>query len=266
MDQFTLFGTVGLTNWLDVSMAIPILNVNMRVRSSATIHRIAPPSPVFGQSHYFDAADPENSTRAVFSDQGHASGIGDIVFRVKGTAYRGESMSIALAGDVRVPSGDELNFLGSGAVGIKPFAAMSMRVGRFSPHVNVGYEWNGKSVLAGNIAAGTKGQLPDQFFFAAGADASLIRSLTFSADLLTQHVFDGARVLPSDFVAPAPDGQRYYQISLQKGSFTLADAAVGLKYNPLGRLLLTGNVLFALNSGGLRDRVIPLVGISYTLR
>jgi hypothetical protein len=264
VDQFTLFGTVGLTNWLDVSMAVPILKVKMSVRSTATIHRIAPPDPVFGQAHYFDAADPENSTRAVFTDHGSASGIGDILFRVKGTAYHGENVSIAIATDLRVPSGDEMNFLGSGAVGVKPFMAMTFRAGRLSPHVNLGYQWNGKSVLAGNIAAGTKGQLPDQFFFAVGADARIARGLTFSADLLTQRVYDGARVLPSDFIAPAPDGQRYFQIALEKDSYTVADAAAGLKYNLMGRLLVTGNVLFAINSGGLRDRVVPLVGISYT--
>ena len=264
VDQFTLFGTVGLTNWLDVSMAVPILKVNMHVRSDATIHRIAPPSPQFGQAHYFDAADPANSTRAVFSDHGSANGIGDILFRVKGTAYHGENVSVAIATDLRVPTGDELNFLGSGAVGIKPFAAVSLRAGRLFPHVNFGYEWNGKSTLAGNIAAGTKGQLPDQFFFAAGADARIARGLTFSADILAQRVFDGARVLPKDFIAPAPDGQRYFQISLEKASYTVADAAAGLKYNVFGRLLVTANVLFALNSGGLRDKVVPLVGVSYT--
>ncbi len=266
VDQFTLFGTIGATNWLDVSIAVPILKVNMSVHSTASIHRIAPPDPVFGQAHFFDASDPEHSTRALFSDRNDASGIGDILLRVKGTAFHGENVSVALAADVRLPTGDELNFLGSGAVGVKPFAAVSLRTGPLSPHLNVGYQWNGKSILAGNIAAQTKAPLPDQFFFAAGADAQLARGLTFSADLLTQRVFDGARVMPGDFVASAPDGQTYHQIVLEKASYSVADAAAGLKYNVAGRLLLTANVLFALNSGGLRDKVIPLVGLSYTFR
>ncbi len=264
VDQFTLFGTVGATNWLDVSLAVPILKVKMGVHSDATIHRIAPPSPVFGQAHFFDAADPEHSTRALFSDQNDASGIGDILLRVKATAYHGENASVALATDVRLPTGDELDFLGSGAVGVRPFAAVSLRAGPVSPHLNLGYQWNGKSILAGNIATQTKAPLPDQLFVAAGADAQLARGLTFSVDLLTQRVFDGARVISKDFIAPAPDGQTYHQIALEKASYTVADAAAGLKYNVVGRLLLTANVLFALNSGGLRDRVVPLVGLSYT--
>jgi hypothetical protein len=39
--------------------------------------------------------------------------------------------------------------------------------------------------------------------------------------------------------------------------------AAGGKYSPHGNLL-TGNVQFKLDDGGLRAKVVPLVGISYT--
>ena len=42
LHQVTLFGTYGLTNKLDVSVAIPILDVRMGVTSTAHIIRIAP--------------------------------------------------------------------------------------------------------------------------------------------------------------------------------------------------------------------------------
>ena len=39
--------------------------------------------------------------------------------------------------------------------------------------------------------------------------------------------------------------------------------AVGLKFNPVGRLLIDSNVLVKLNDTGLRDKVTPLVGMEY---
>jgi hypothetical protein len=48
------------------------------------------------------------------------------------------------------------------------------------------------------------------------------------------------------------------------GSFNTSDAAFGFKISPAGTLLVTFNVIVKLNSGGLRGRVAPLVGLSYT--
>jgi hypothetical protein len=36
-----------------------------------------------------------------------------------------------------------------------------------------------------------------------------------------------------------------------------------LKVNVIGRLLLDGNLLFALDDHGVRDRVVPLVAFQY---
>ena len=48
------------------------------------------------------------------------------------------------------------------------------------------------------------------------------------------------------------------------GEVSAADlGAAGLKFNPVGRLLVDVNVLFKLDSAGLRDKVTPLVGIEY---
>ena len=59
--------------------------------------------------------------------------------------------------DARMPTGDEYNFLGAGSFGARPFLAVSMRRGNFSPHANFAYQWNGNSILAGNFQTGTTG-------------------------------------------------------------------------------------------------------------
>ena len=40
--------------------------------------------------------------------------------------------------------------------------------------------------------------------------------------------------------------------------------SVGLKVNPVGNLLVVGNVLFSIGTGGLQDKVTPVFGIDYT--
>lgn len=37
-----------------------------------------------------------------------------------------------------------------------------------------------------------------------------------------------------------------------------------MKINPFGRILIVGNVLFALNDSGLQDTVTPYIGLDYT--
>ena len=45
INQFTAVGTFGLTDRLDVSVAVPLVNVHFSAVSDATIDRIAPPTP-----------------------------------------------------------------------------------------------------------------------------------------------------------------------------------------------------------------------------
>ena len=70
----------------------------------------------------------------------------------KGTLIKGEKLGMAIGAELRFPSGDERNFLGSGALGVKPYLVLSRR-GRVAPHLNVGYQWNADSVLAADETA-----------------------------------------------------------------------------------------------------------------
>lgn len=273
LHQVTLFGTYGLTNRIDVSIAVPILDVHMGVTSSAHIVRLAPceitasctdPSAFAGVYHFFDINNPVTSVDKTFSNSRQASGIGDVVFRVKGTILNRERWALAGGVDVRTPTGDELNFLGSGAAGVKPFVAASYH-GRISPHANIGYEWNGDSILAGDISTGQKARLPNQFFYSGGVDVRAKPKLTLALDLLGQRVLSGERVKEVPFTDvngvvhnDIPDIQTF------KGSFEEDDLSAGAKYAVYKNLLFTGNLLFELDDTGLRARVVPLAGLSYT--
>jgi Putative MetA-pathway of phenol degradation len=257
--QVTTFFTFGITDRLDVSVATPFVSAQLDVISDTTIRRIGTDGdPTF--PHTFAAGrDVHEHT---FSSGASASGLGDVVVRVKGTATKWEHAAMALGVDLRLPTGDELDFLGTGAVGLKPFVALTYNHGRYSPHINVGYQFNGNSVLAGNVQSGEKGSLPEQFLYVAGVDIGVSPKFSLAADFLGQRLIDAQRVFSSPFTAS--DGEVFPATRFETGSVSISNGALGFKVNPVGTLLVTFNLLVKLNNGGLRDRVTPLVGLSFT--
>ncbi len=263
VDQSTLFFTYGLLDRLDVSLAVPYVRVDMSVVSDATINRIGTGSNL-AVHYYADSGAPGGfGSQRRFAQAGTASGLGDLVVRLKGTAGKSGHTGLALGVDLRLPTGDEEDLLGSGAAGVKPFLALSFALGKAAPHVNVAYAWNGKSVLAGNVLTGERESLPDELVWAAGFDVGVGGRLTLAADVLGRHVIDSPRLQTRTFTGL--DGRTTLpDIGFTTGSFDVITGAFGLKFNPAGKLLIDLNVLVKLNEAGLRDKVTPLVGLEYS--
>jgi hypothetical protein len=262
--QWTGALTYGLTDRLDVSVAVPLAHTTLEVVSAATIHRVGTGSAQ--NVHFFrdpDATGGFGSERT-FEAGGSASGIGDVIVRVKAAAIREGHRGLAVGLDVRAPTGDERNLLGSGAPGVKPFLAYSASYHRVSPHVNLAYQWNGKSVLAGDTETGTKGDVPDQLLYAGGVDVGVTDKFSMTADWLGRRLFDPPRVRVQPFTARGPFGsQTFDDISFFRASFWSSSAALGFKANVSGRLLVDFNLRFSIDDNGLTDRVTPLIGIEY---
>jgi len=253
------FITYGVTNDLDVSIAVPYITTDIVVTSDATVRRIGTTTP---EIHFFRAVDDSIGDRRIYTAFGHASGIGDITIRMKQAIKKSPKNGIALGIDLRLPTGDENNLLGTGAPAVQPFAAWSATYGTFAPHINLGYQWNGSSTLAGDIEAGVSADLPDVAVYALGAVVSVHPRVTLALDVLGRYIIDSPRVRLEDFVAL--DGHSVFpNIAFDTGSINELSSAVGLKINVAGRLLLNTNLLMRLNSEGLRDKISPLVGIEY---
>ena len=253
------FITYGVTNDLDVSIAVPYITTDIVVTSDATVRRIGTTTP---EIHFFRAVDDSIGDRRIYTAFGHASGIGDITIRMKQAIKKSPKNGIALGIDLRLPTGDENNLLGTGAPAVQPFAAWSATYGTFAPHINLGYQWNGSSTLAGDIEAGVSADLPDVAVYALGAVVAVHPRVTLALDVLGRYIIDSPRVHLEDFVAL--DGHSVYpNIAFDTGSINELSSAVGLKINVAGRLLLNTNLLMRLNSEGLRDKISPLVGIEY---
>jgi hypothetical protein len=265
--QLTTFFTYGLNDRLDVSVAVPFVSASLKATSNATIRRIGTANEDCTVtsttcSHYFDTTIGDRSTKQ-FSGSGSAQGIGDVIVRLKGTVFRSERTGLALGLDMRAPTGDQFDFLGSGALGFKPFAAFSGRAGRISPHVNAAFQWNGSTVLAGDVMTGRKQHLPNQFLYVGGADIGVTKQFTLALDVLGQSVHNGERVIRDTYTAA--NGTMFPEISFKRGTLNEVNGSAGFKINAIGKLLVEFNLLFKLNDSGLRSKVTPLIGLSYTL-
>ena len=289
--QYTVYATYGITSRLDVSTAIPVLTVKTTVSNDTTIftNAFAPVTPDTpgGVFHQFNPAAVSSCPpalnppclRATFSNSGSATGIGDVVLRGKYEIYKGEHAGVALGVDVRVPSGDAQNFLGSGATGVKPFGTFSYAA-RVSPHAQIGYEWNGESILAGDIigptATNTKGSLPNRFVYIVGADVAIIKQLTGAFDIYGQRLFGVPQLFPATYTDQGKCSMDANCTTVTPGTthadlgsrtavdYNITSASLGFKYRPFGRLVITGNVLLKMDDPGLRSKAIPLVGVSYS--
>jgi Putative MetA-pathway of phenol degradation len=297
--QYTIYATYGITNRLDFSVAIPILNIQMAVTSHATIvPNSAAPASAGAPGNVWHSFNPTNPVlasqcasqvpclNATFSDSSSAAGIGDVVLRGKYTVYNGERFAVAAGVDVRLPTGDELNFLGSGATGVKPFGVVSYKA-RISPHAELGYEVNGNSTLAGTslvpTPAGTTpnatGKLPNRFVYIVGADVRVVKRLTAAFDIYGQRLFGSPELVSQPYTGlgscagptdptgatcgPFTPGTTHPDIAQRTTDVNITEASLGLKYRLIGRLVVTGNVLLKLDQGGLRSTAVPLVGVSY---
>jgi len=130
--------------------------------------------------------------------------------------------------------------------------------------VNVAYQWNGSSLLAGDVREEVRADLPDQFQVAAGSELTVNPRLTLIADVFGQRFLDSPRLTTFPFVASGPAATvTLHDLAFTSDSFWAANGSVGLKANLAGRLLITGNLRFALNHAGLTDRITPLVGMEW---
>lgn len=255
---FTL--SYGVTDRLDVGAAIPVVRVQIEARTDATIDKLATGGNASTVGiHKF----PNGEDSETFQQSGSASGVGDVVLRAKYRAISGQRAGLALGLDVRLPSGEERDLLGTGTTQVKGFLIGSAHLGTFSPHVNAGYTWSSRN-----------GQVPDEIDYTAGFDWALSPRLTFVVDALgrTLRKSQVLREVDTTFqynVNPATDPVDLRSTTLKQLVATEQDAtsflgSVGFKINPVGNLLITINGLFNLNNRGLQARFSPLVGLDYS--
>jgi hypothetical protein len=280
------FANYGLTSAWDIGVAVPVMRVKLDASVTARVLRLVtgvpgvPPASL--DLHTFEVGNP-NATRTVrHSDS--AAGIGDVVVRSK---YRFLPMGgggLAVAVDLRLPTGDKDELLGAGGAQAKFLLVASNERGRFAPHVNVGYT-AAAGESAGAFAGLSATPLPDEINYSGGVEFVPTPRLTIIGDVVGRTLRGAGRLemmtkqfefndqAPNLAGMPGPGcagivGGTCASVSLDEfeprsGDLTLLLGTAGVKFNPAGNWLVSGSVLWPLTDAGLRSRATVVVGLDY---
>jgi hypothetical protein len=265
----------GITDDLDVSLVIPILNTSLRIDNTTVLlaNQVNPPQ---------DLKNPENvqnlsfvSTKSqtvgeVRSAQS-ATGVGDIILRAKYNFWRDEGGVAAFGLSLLLPSGDEDDLQGTGETHVTPALIVSqVMYDRLEPHVNLGIDFNADDVDRSSFA------------YVAGVTLQVWQPLVLMVDVIGRTEFNGLQVDETKLAAngvllnkpvaqctpEAPCSGQATTVSIFPENFTqrndIVNFAFGLRYT-LGE---SGSIYFGgvvpLNDDGFRSDFIPSGGVEYT--
>jgi len=221
---FSFYGTYGITDRWDISILVPVIQIQLDVDSTAKILNRTPKGEngkILG--YRLDSGETMNDAVS-----GASTGLGDIFLRNKYNILTSKWIDFTTALDVKLQTGNEDELLGTGRTSIKPFLIFSKSISHFTPHFNFGYEFN----------SGSEGQ--DRIVYTTGTDYTFGKGnnhFSIALDILGRHKIERSDI-GNDIV----------------------DFSTGFKWSPRSGMLVFFNVQTPLNDDGLRADWIPTVG------
>ena len=227
--QVTGFGNYGITDRIDVGVAVPV--VTLRVQGQRT-------NAVNGGIPVVQASVSDETT-----------GLGDVALRGRIHLAGHGRAGLGAGADVRLPTGKEEDLLGAGKTALKMFGIGSFEGGRFAVHGNVG---------------GTVGGLGREFNYNGAATLAVAQHVTLVGEVLGRRVTNLAKVSPVYEPHPlVPDVTTMRWVP--EGSAThMVLLLAGFKVNVAQGFLLNANVTFRPTTGGLSGQVVPGVALDYS--
>lgn len=239
----TFFTTWGVSDHLDVGIALPIVHTSLTGRSTGQFFPFGIPT-----SHFFagDSASPVLSARA--ATFGSATGLGDIAVRAKWGIRSTETAGIAFMADARLPTGSDEDLTGSGNFSLRGLMLASARFGDFSPHVNLGYA--------------VRGGRNDAILASTGFDQPLSDWATLAADVLAEwQVGASSLTLPSVVTIEHPVTRVITPTNIPDIKDHRVYGSFGMKFRTPGGPIVVANALMPMRRGGLESRMIWTLGI-----
>jgi hypothetical protein len=274
-NQYVLLAGYGFPKKIDVTVVVPFARVSIGAAALNQETQYITSNNTLGPSF----ADPNTYVA------GTANGIGDVSVNMKHVLWSGGEGgrgSVASGVAVRFPTGDALNYLGSGAYGFNLYTLASYKR-RLSPHAKIAYQWNTHSVLLNPSGQGPNLNLPGGAQYGAGADLALSSRLTASADILANEFVNSPYITKSCQTIPASSllststpvcgtststTTTLTTLTQSTQTYTTANFSGGMKWRPFRnqRLILYGNVLIQMNNVGLKSDPSPSGGLSFSFR
>jgi hypothetical protein len=224
----TAFANFGITDDLDVGVAVPIVHLSLSGQRVNT-YRGTP---------FVEARGSAQS-----------SGLADIAVRSKLQLVRASAGQLATEVEVRLPTGSVEELRGAGRTAVKGVAIATLGGGPVEGHVNASVTVGGISREAGIAAAITVAQSD---------------RLTISAETLVRRI-DALNAIsavaqPNPFVA----GMDTIRLLPTPGGTSTVTAIGGFRWNLSSTWLLNGYVVVPVTNRGLSARPIPALAIDYS--
>jgi hypothetical protein len=287
------FANYGVTDNFDVGAAVPIVSVKFGGSVTSTIERTATGGNV--TVHSFDG---QGETSQTLSQSRSVTGLGDILLRGKYNFIRSGANAVAASLDLRLPTGDEDELLGTGATQTKLLLLASGERGILAPHAYFGYTFSNGDVseLTSDISitvqddpnsAQVEGvapatpfdpSMPDEINYGFGISAAAHPRVTLGFDFIGRTIRDvfrfdiGDRSFPNRTPGAIPTASfsaadeflvRGDPETGTRENLNLLLGVIGGKVN-IGRgLLVNAGVLFPMTNSGLQPKVTPFLGLDY---
>lgn len=245
----SFFMTYGVSSAVDLGLAVPLVSTSMSGTSSAQII----PFEGMETPHAF-IVNGQQSLTSTSSSEASATGIGDISLRVKANMYQSESLGFATLGELRLATGDEDNFHGTGGTTARVLGVLSRPAGSgtISPHLNAGFTLRsgdqgassitmrgGLDALLGEMVTGSVEVLGDLLVEDVGNDEAVTRTVEYRFP-----------VVRTQAVSEIPDMQDH-----------VLDLVAGLKVQPSERFRIVGSLLVPMLEGGVRPDFQWVIGL-----
>ncbi len=223
----TVFASVGISSRFEIGGAVPFLRLELD-----------------GQRINVYRGQAFQQARA----KATASGVGDAAVRAKYMIVAARSGGVAIAGEVRLPTGDEENLLGAGSA-----AGRLMGIGSF--------EWNRVS-LHGNASI-IRGGVSDEINLGGALAIAAGHQLTLTGEVSTRYLSELRAVELSAAPHPSIIGVDTLRLTGVEPGRTIATGLAGLKWNPGGTIVLAAHLRWNLTKTGLTAPLTPSVGLEY---
>jgi hypothetical protein len=224
----TLFGNYGVTDRLDLGVAVPIVHLSLSGERVNT----------YRGASFVEARGSAQS-----------GGLADIAVRSKLQLVRASAGQVAADVEVRLPTGAVEDLRGAGRSAFKGSLIASLGGGPVEGHVNTSVTFGGISRETG--VAGAVTVAPSE-------------RLTISAETLVRKIdaLSGIHAVaqPNPLIA-GMDTIRLLPTAL---ATTTVAAVGGFRWNLTSTWLLNGYVVVPVTSGGLKARPIPALAVDYS--
>jgi len=223
----TFTGSVGVTDRLDFVVAVPFVDVTLEGTRTDT---------------YRGTPLPQATAFA------SATGLGDVVMRGSYQVVGFGPHALAVVGEVRLPTGNTVNSLGTGERRLTPYAVGSFELRRLTVHAELGYSF---------------GEQSDAMHYGGAVTVAPAARITLTGEVLGRTDFDAPRLGTVTVSHPTLAGVSTALLARTTAATHRLAAVVGLKWNVTGAWLLNAHVVRPITHAGFTAPWSPSITFDY---